>query len=143
MEPEVLHETPTVEEYLELRQAAGLSPMSVEGAGIGLPNSLFAVSLRIDGELVGMGRVIGDGGCFFHITDIAVRPSCQGKGYGRLVMSEIMKYLKKAAPPESFATLLADVPADRLYAKFGFRLSAPGSVGMYWRPGWSMEEGRE
>lgn len=29
---------------------------------------------------VGMGRVIGDGGCFFQIVDIAVDPADQGQG---------------------------------------------------------------
>ncbi|MDP4095997.1 GNAT family N-acetyltransferase [Paenibacillus sp. P96] len=135
MEPEILYEAPTVQEYVELRQGAGLSLISAEGAAIGLPNSLFAVSLRQNGELVGMGRVVGDGGCFFHITDIAVRPTHQGKGYGRLLMTEIMKYLEKEMPLGSYATLLADVPADKLYAKFGFRLSRPETEGMYWRKG--------
>jgi len=56
---------------------------------MGLPNSLYAVQFRLDGELIAMGRVIGDGGCFFQIVDIAVDPAHQGQGLGRRIMEHI------------------------------------------------------
>lgn len=65
VQAEIRQELPSVEDYLALRQEAGLSPMSIEGASAGLPNSAFAVTVYAGELLVGMGRVIGDGGCFF------------------------------------------------------------------------------
>lgn len=127
------HIPPSAAEYLALRKSAGLSAMSQEGAEIGLPNSLFAVCLREENEIVGMGRVIGDGGCFFQVVDIAVRPDQQGRGYGKLIMSEIMNYLREHVPARGLVSLLADVPADRLYAQFGFSYTSPKSEGMWWR----------
>lgn len=127
------HTPPSAAEYLALRKSAGLSEMSKEGAEIGLPNSLFAVCLREENEIVGMGRVIGDGGCFFQVVDIAVRPDQQGRGYGKLIMSEIMNYLREHVPARGLVSLLADVPADRLYAQFGFTYTSPKSEGMWWR----------
>ncbi|MGW7161864.1 GNAT family N-acetyltransferase [Paenibacillus taichungensis] len=129
------HTPPSAAEYLSLRKSAGLSAMSKEGAEIGLPNSLFAVCLREENEIVGMGRVIGDGGCFFQVVDIAVRPDQQGRGYGKLIMSEIMNYLRAHVPARGLVSLLADVPADRLYAQFGFTYTSPKSEGMWWRQG--------
>ncbi|KGP79944.1 MULTISPECIES: GNAT family N-acetyltransferase [unclassified Paenibacillus] len=129
------HTPPSAAEYLALRKSAGLSAMSQEGAEIGLPNSLFAVCLREENEIVGMGRVIGDGGCFFQVVDIAVRPDQQGRGYGKLIMSEIMNYLREHVPARGLVSLLADVPADRLYAQFGFAYTSPKSEGMWWRQG--------
>jgi len=129
------HTPPAAGEYLSLRQIAGLSPMSREGAEVGLPNSLFAVCLREEDVLVGMGRVIGDGGCFFQVVDIAVHPDVQGMGYGKLIMSEIMNYLREAVPARGIVSLLADVPADQLYAQFGFEYTSPKSEGMWWRQG--------
>lgn len=129
------HTPPSAAEYLALRKSAGLSAMSQEGAEIGLPNSLFAVCLREENEIVGMGRVIGDGGCFFQVVDIAVRPDQQGRGYGKLIMSEIMNYLREHVPARGLVSLLADVPADRLYAQFGFSYTSPKSEGMWWRQG--------
>ncbi|MGG4218983.1 GNAT family N-acetyltransferase [Paenibacillus jamilae] len=124
---------PAVEEYRVLRKEAGLSQITEEAAAKGLPNSLFAVTLRLGQELIGMGRVSGDGGVFFLVTDIAVKPSHQGKGYGRKLMEEIMEYLRREVPAGSFATLIADKPADRLYAQFGFQPVSPRSEGMFWR----------
>ncbi|MDR9748442.1 GNAT family N-acetyltransferase [Paenibacillus taichungensis] len=129
------HTPPSAAEYLALRKSAGLSEMSKEGTEIGLPNSLFAVCLREENEIVGMGRVIGDGGCFFQVVDIAVRPDQQGRGYGKLIMSEIMNYLRAHVPARGLVSLLADVPADRLYAQFGFTYTSPKSEGMWWRQG--------
>lgn len=129
----IVHTPPKAEEYLALRKRAGLSAMSREGAEAGLPNSLFAVCLRRGDELVGMGRVIGDGGCFFQVVDIAVHPDSQGQGYGKRIMSEIMDYLRRHVPPRGLVSLLADVPADRLYAQFGFTYTSPKSEGMWWR----------
>ena len=88
------------------------------------------VILRDADKLVGMGRIIGDKGCFYHIVDIAVVPSCQGKGLGRLIMSEINTYLNQNVSKSSYVSLIADVPAYKLYERCGFEYSNPKSVGM-------------
>lgn len=130
---DIQHRIPSIYEYLHLRSIAGLSEMSREGAEKGLPLSLFAVVLEEQGEAIGMGRVVGDGGLFFQVTDIAVHPDHQGRGYGKAIMGEITQYLKQHMPPRAIATLFADVPADRLYAQFGFEYTAPASLGMWLR----------
>ncbi|WMM25229.1 GNAT family N-acetyltransferase [Tissierella sp. MB52-C2] len=66
-----------------------MSPKDEVASEIGLNNSIFIVTLRDCDKLVGMGRIIGDKGCFYHIVDTAVAPSYQGKGLGKLIMSEI------------------------------------------------------
>ena len=48
-----------------------------------LPNTVFAVVIRKDGEAVGMGRVVGDGGLFFQVVDIAVLPEHHGVDWAR------------------------------------------------------------
>lgn len=122
---------PEAEEYVDLRLKAGLSGKDIEASRRGLPNSLFAVTLRLGGELIGMGRVIGDGGCMFHVVDIAVSPEHQGKGLGKKIMAEISAYLDRNSTQGAYVSLMADVPADRLYRQFGFEYGAPASVGMY------------
>ncbi|MFD1885554.1 GNAT family N-acetyltransferase [Paenibacillus wenxiniae] len=130
---EIQHRIPLIDEYLHLRKISGLSEMSREGAEKGLPLTLFAVILEEQGEVIGMGRVVGDGGLFFQVTDIAVHPDHQGKGYGKAIMGEIKQYLHANMPPRAMATLFADVPADHLYAQFGFEYSSPVSLGMWLR----------
>ncbi|MBT2289982.1 GNAT family N-acetyltransferase [Paenibacillus albidus] len=126
----VAHTLPGVEAYLALRQEVGLSAMSVEGAAVGLPRSLFAVTLYEQELLVGMGRVIGDGGCFFQVTDIAVKPSHQGRGYGKIIMGEISAFLD-TVPMQAYISLIADGEASRLYAQYGFVPVMPQSQGMF------------
>ncbi|AIQ66654.1 GNAT family N-acetyltransferase [Paenibacillus graminis] len=129
---EIRHERPSVEQYLALRMEAGLSAMSAGGAEIGLPRSVFAVTLYEEGALVGMGRVVGDGGCFFQVTDIAVKPSCQGRGLGKIIMREIRSFLD-TVPDRSYISLIADGEAARLYAQYGFEPVMPDSQGMFLR----------
>ncbi|WP_386352280.1 GNAT family N-acetyltransferase [Xanthomonas campestris] len=126
----VVHRTPTVEAYRHLRQASGLGPKALEAAERGLPNSLFSVQILCDGEPVAMGRVIGDGGCFYQVVDIAVLPAHQGRGLGKAVMDEIASYIEREVPASAYVSLIADGEAYKLYQQFGFALTAPASVGM-------------
>ena len=121
---------PAIATYQLLRVAAGLSAKSTEAAAKGLPNSLFAVQVLLGDEVVGMGRIIGDGGCFFQVVDIAVLPAHQGKGLGKRIMREIMQFIETDVPPSAYVSLIADGQAQDLSAQFGFQHTAPASVGM-------------
>ena len=121
---------PAIATYQHLRVAAGMSAKTMEAAARGLPNSLFAVQVLLGDEVVGMGRIIGDGGCFFQVTDIAVLPAHQGKGLGKRIMREIMQFIETEVPPSAYVSLIADGQAQDLYAQFGFKHTAPVSVGM-------------
>jgi len=125
----IVEKVVSVDDFIRLREVAGLTPRPYEAAKRGLPNSLFGVQVIADSQVVGMGRVVGDGALNFEVVDIAVEPNYQGKGIGRLVMASIMGYLDREAPRGAYITLMADVPA--LYEKFGFKLSRPRSEGMY------------
>lgn len=123
-------ETPTAETYVRLRACAGLGPKTAEAAARGLPNSLFAVQIMHGDDIVGMGRIIGDGGCFFQVVDIAVLPEHQGRGLGKMIMREISRYIEQHVPRSGYVSLIADGKAHELYAQFGFTQTAPKSVGM-------------
>lgn len=123
-------EIPAIEEYRQLRAVCGLSPKSPEAASKGLPNSLFATTLRDEGKLIAMGRVVGDGGCNFEVVDIAVHPDYQRRGLGALVMTSIMSYIAENAPKSAYVSLIADHHSPALYSKFGFKATAPVSIGM-------------
>lgn len=123
-------EKPTAEEYVRLRLDAGLSRRSPDAARVALPNSLYMVCIRQDQNLIGMGRIVGDGGCNFEIVDIAVHPGFQRRGLGYKIMSSLMEYLHNNAPKSAYVSLIADEGAPTLYEKFGFKPTAPASIGM-------------
>lgn len=126
-------EVPAVKEYLALRVAAGLSAMSPAGAREGLRASWCAVCVRADGELIGMGRVVGDGGLFLFVVDIAVAPAWQRRGVGRRIMQALMEQVHARAYSRTMVGLIADGTANRFYEQFGFKLVAPAAQGMLLR----------
>ena len=85
--------------------------------------------LRETGELVGMGRVIGDGGWYFHVADMCVSPEHQRRGIGDAVLTRLIDGILAAAPGDPYITLLADPPGRALYRRHGFVESAPDSLG--------------
>jgi GNAT superfamily N-acetyltransferase len=129
----ILREVPSVKTYRMLRIGSGLSAKTIEAAERGLPRSLFGVQVLSGDTPIGMGRIVGDGGCFFQVVDIAVLKEHQGKGAGKMIMEEIMRYIEANVPESGYVSLIADGEAHKLYARFGFVLTAPASVGMVFK----------
>ncbi|WP_062230432.1 GNAT family N-acetyltransferase [Aureimonas sp. N4] len=126
-------ETPDAETYRRLRAVSGLSPKSEEAARRGLPNTLHAVIARFEGRTIAMGRVVGDGGAFFQIVDMAVEPAHQGQGIGKAIFAALVDWLRETAPDSAYVSLVADGEARHLYAQFGFEPVMPASIGMAMR----------
>ena len=125
----LVDEKPSVAEFRMLREQSGLSGKTEAAAIAGLAGGLFAVTLRDDDKAIGMGRIIGDGGCFFQVTDIAILPGHQGRGLAKWIMQALADFVA-TLPKTAYVSLIADVPANRLYSQFGFDETAPRSVGM-------------
>lgn len=125
-------EAPPVDDYLRLRLEAGLSPKTQAQATAALPGSWATchVVQETGDEIVGMGRLLGDGGWYFHVVDMAVLPNHQRKGIGDAILGALLERVREVAPPGAYVNLLADPPGRRLYERHGFAETAPGSVGM-------------
>jgi GNAT superfamily N-acetyltransferase len=127
---ELVERFPGIEDYRRLRVEAGLSAKTAEAAKRGLANTLYGVRLVHGGEIVGMGRIIGDNGTVFTVVDIAVAPALQGNGLGRRILAALDAWLRANVPESAYVTLVADGDAKYLYAKFGFAETAPFAVNM-------------
>jgi ribosomal protein S18 acetylase RimI-like enzyme len=127
----IFHEQPNVEAFLSLRRAAGREETDIVAAERAISRSLFSVVVRNDEEeTIGMGRVVGDGGCYFQIVDIAVSPSHQGQGLDEVIVREMIGYLERNALQGADVMVMSDVPSIGLYKKFGFDLTYPNSLSM-------------
>ncbi len=84
------------------------------------------------GDVVAMGRIIGDGGWYFHIVDMATAPDHQRRGLGDRILRWLLDTIVEAAPADPYITLMADPPGRRLYEKHGFVTTA--SVGLVHAP---------
>lgn len=102
-----------------------------EGALIAraLANSLAVVSVWEDGVMIGFARATGDKVFNATVWDVAVRPSHQGRGVGKLVMEELLKELDAYNIP--LITLYADPGRDAFYKRFGFASDPSGVRGMF------------
>lgn len=131
---ELLEGSPRVEEYLRLRAESGLSPKRADQAIPAIANAWYAVHVRhrASGEAVAMGRIVGDGGWYFQIADMATLPDHQRQGLGRLVLTTLVARIHEHAPADPYITLLADPPGVPLYTSLGFEPTP--SLGMWWRP---------
>lgn len=123
---------PPVPDYLRLRQEAGLLPKTEAQATAALPGSWAACHVVAEGggEVVGMGRLLGDGGWYFHVVDMAVLPAHQRRGLGDAILGALLNRVREVAPPGAYVNLLTDPPGRRLYERHGFAETAPGSIGM-------------
>ena len=123
---------PEVEDYVRLRREAGLTPRTHEQAAVALPGSwatCHVVHLP-SATTFAMGRVIGDGGWYLHIVDMAVLPDHQRRGLGDRVLTHLLAEIQLSVPPGAYISLMADPPGRRLYERHGFRPTAPRSIGM-------------
>jgi GNAT superfamily N-acetyltransferase len=130
MADELTRTPPILEEYLHIRTASGLSPKSAPQGEGALSGSWCWSVVRHKGQAIAMGRVIGDGGWYFHVADMATLPEHQGRGLGRRVLTDLLEQVDEVAPPGAYVTLMADEPGRRLYESMGFVETRPESLGM-------------
>ena len=94
-----------------------------------LSHSLAVVSAWDKEVMVGFARATGDQVFNATIWDVAVRPSYQKRGVGRLLMVELLKNLDTYSIP--LITLYADPGTDGFYKRFGFSTDPSGVRGMF------------
>lgn len=112
----------TVEQYLYLRQLVRWKPLSTEQAQRALDNSLYVVTAYHNGELVGMGRLVGDGAVICYIQDLIVVPNIQAHGIGSMLMDRLIAYAASLGIPGT--TMMLDLMCakgrESFYLKHGF-----------------------
>jgi ribosomal protein S18 acetylase RimI-like enzyme len=113
-------ESPIIEDFLQLRKTVGWGDLDANLAEKSLNNSLFHVVIYHDEQLIGMGRVIGDGAMYFYIQDIIVDPSYQGQGIGTVLMDTVEGYLRYTVTKGSTIGLLAAKGKEGFYARYGY-----------------------
>ena len=112
---------PTVEEYNDLRRSVEWPTYANDLVERGLANTLYSVVAETEnGNSIGMGRIIGDNAIYLHIQDIIVRPEHQNQGVGKLIMTELIKYVDKVAGKNTNIGLMSSKGREPFYEKLGF-----------------------
>lgn len=128
----LLNTFPTLDEYIYLCSSVGWENfMNFEVAETSIRNSVFSVIVKENHNIIGMGRVVGDGAVYFYIQVIVVHPEHQGKGIGENIMSALMTYLQENAPDKAFIGLFASKGKEAFYEKYDFKDYFPNMTGMF------------
>ena len=100
-----------------------------------MEHTLFRVSVFDGGRIVAMARVIGDMGLDYYIKDVVVRPEYQGKGIGRLMIGEILRFINDhgVEGTDIFVELCAMPDKIPFYEKFGFSANEAQRLRLYHR----------
>jgi GNAT superfamily N-acetyltransferase len=110
--------TPEVEQYLALRQSVGWHRLPADTVANSLSSSIFNVCAVHADEVIGFGRVVGDGYIYFYLQDIIVHPDWQGQGIGKAIIQHLYDKVLAVAVPGAFFGLMAANGASPLYEKF-------------------------
>jgi len=118
----VKHNELTAEEFIELWESVWDDAPTLSQVELGLRHTLFRVSVWDDDKVVAMARMIGDIGLDYYIKDVVVRPEYQGRGIGRMLINELLKFINDNGIPgtEIFVELCAMPDKIPFYEKFGF-----------------------
>ena len=111
------------EEYCKLRESVGWINFSRTQTEKSLQNSLYTVAAEEDNQVVGMGRLIGDG-MYYMIVDIVVQPAYQQMGIGSKILNMIIEYVDSATPGggRSSIQLIAEKGKETFYESRGVKI---------------------
>lgn len=118
----IKHNELSAEEFILLWNTVWDGAPSLEQTRLAMENTLFRVSVFDGDKIVAMARMIGDKGLDYYIKDVVVRPEYQGRGIGRTLIGELMKYINAngVQGTEIFVELCAMPDKIPFYEKFCF-----------------------
>ena len=134
---QIVEHLPASEEYNQLRQLVGWGVYEHDVILQALPNSLYCVCAVFNGEIIGMARIIGDGGIAFYIQDVIIKPEYQRQGIGKQLMNKIMDYIRAHANNNSVIGLMSAKGKEAFYTRYGFMIRPDDRLGsgmtMWWK----------
>ena len=118
----IKHNELTAEEFISLWESVWDGAPSLEQTQLAMQNTIFRVSIYDGDKAVAMARMIGDMGMCYYIKDVVVRPEYQGKGLGKKLISELLKFINDNGKKDTQTFVeQATVPYKMtLYEKLGF-----------------------
>ena len=118
----VKHNELSAQEFIELWESVWGQDPSLEQTELAMRNMLFRVSVYDGGRVVAMARMLGDMGLDYYIKDVIVRPEYQHRGIGRMLINEMMSFIRRngVSGTDIFVELCAMPDKIPFYKKFGF-----------------------
>ncbi|MEE3495228.1 MAG: GNAT family N-acetyltransferase [Butyrivibrio sp.] len=116
------------EDFVRLRIATGFATVPLEHAKRALEGGLINVSALLDGQLVGMGRMVGDGAMYWYLQEIIILPEYQKMGIGTKIVNYLIDYAVEHSATGTFTTIggVSAKGKEGFYFKLGFDIIPNG-----------------
>ena len=123
----------SIKEFLEVVESVGWNTYSKEQVDKALNNTMYMVKAIVNGELAGMGRVVGDFSIVCMLTDICVKPKFQGNGIGLKIVNELKGLIENEVKDgeKMQIELTPTAGTEKFYKKVGFKYKPDVITGMY------------
>lgn len=111
-----------VQDYMSIRAKVGWKVLLENQAESALAHSICVFGAYDNDQLIGMGRIVGDGAVICYIQDLIVIPEYQKKGVGSVVLQHLIDYVKQLQEPNSqmMLCLMCAKGREEFYEKHGF-----------------------
>ncbi len=118
----IKHNELTAEEFISLWESVWDGAPTLEQTRLAMEHTLFRVSVYDGEKVVAMARMIGDMGLCYYIKDVIVRPEYHKQGIGRLLIDELLSFIKEYGISGTDISVELCAMPDKIpfYEKFGF-----------------------
>ncbi len=116
------------EDFVRLRNTTNFADIPIEHARRALQGGLVNVSALYNGELVGMGRLVGDGAMYWYLQEIVVLPEYQKQGIGTQIVNYLVDYAVEHSYTGKFTSIggVSVKGKELFYEKLGFEIIPNG-----------------
>lgn len=118
----ILENVLEVKDFIRLYESVGWGKKSEDIVRVSLKNSYVTFSVIEEKRVIGMARLLGDGGMSFYLKDFIILPEFQGKGIGRELLEYVQNYIKNKIEDgwQTTLELMSAKGKEEFYKKFGF-----------------------
>lgn len=122
---------PTVAELERVAESVGwLDHFDWSTMGAGLARSLHGV-VALDGdEVVGVGRLVGDGVRYAYVQDVMVRPDATDEGIATGIVERLLAWVDAQPGDAKVIGLFSSPDAVGVYESLGFTRAETDPIGM-------------
>ncbi len=112
----------TVDAYLLLQRKMGDAEDPRHQAEKSLAHQIYSVAVYENGEIIGMGRLLGDWAIYWYINDVRVVPERQGMGIGKEIVRWLVDFVRRESLPGTSVSLclMCARGKEGFYEKLGF-----------------------
>lgn len=116
-----------------LRKILGWKEISKEQLDKGLEHTEYKITIKNEDDIIAVGRIVSDYSCKGLLSDVLVNPNYQKQGFGKIVVTSLIKMVKdNLKDGELFQLEASPTNGNRdFYIKCGMKYKPENQDGTY------------